>query len=289
VDSLQSAVDAVTRNGKVALVLAVGAAYTSALAELLTWDGRGLTTEEWAADHDMLLSRQRDEIAEQAAAHAAEQQQKIDEWRAAEGGDACKSAEDDNDNLPEELREPFVPREPEWDGSFHLDTAPFVLPFAKTRVRVEDHVERCRRKLVRCMKAGGTAVVDVGSFAPDFVNKVCLRPQPLLEQPTAAAANNNNNNNNTTTSDNNNSNNTVDHHQQPPPPLPPPPPTTSQSSTTNNSTKHRHSHGLPHPPPPLLPTLTTTTPSPPLFHQPTAANLPDRRCEVQGSVSTHTI
>ena len=187
VESLQSAVDAVTRNGKVALLLAVGPAYIAAQAELLTWDGRGLTAEEWAAEHDAILARQRVEIAEQSAEHAAEQQRRIDEWREArskaqvDAGQCSRfAADDDNESVPEELLEPFVPREPEWDGTFLLDTAPFVLPFAKTRVRVDDHVEMCRRKLVRCMKAGGTAVVDIGSLAPDFVNKVRLFGTPCL-------------------------------------------------------------------------------------------------------------
>lgn len=130
--------------------------------------------QEWTADHNALVTRHREQLAEQSVAHAAEQQRRVDEWRQAQkaSGVAGETTNNEEEEVPDDLIEPFVPLEPEWDGTFRLDTTPFVLPFAKTRTRVEDHVEHCRRKLVRCMKAGGTAIVDIGALAPDFVNKV---------------------------------------------------------------------------------------------------------------------
>lgn len=64
---------------------------------------------------------------------------------------------------------------PEWDGTYIVDTKPFVLPYKKTKVTVADHVEHCRKKIVRCMKAGGTLVIDLGDNCPDFANKISIK------------------------------------------------------------------------------------------------------------------
>ena len=61
---------------------------------------------------------------------------------------------------------------PEWDGTYQLDTAPFVLPFRRTKIKFDDHIEVCRQKLRRCMAAGGTAIVDLKGLAPDFIDKI---------------------------------------------------------------------------------------------------------------------
>lgn len=60
-------------------------------------------------------------------------------------------------------------------GTLVIDTKPLVLPFKKTKIKVPDHIEHCRKKIMRAMKAGGTLVVDLYGQCPDFENKVAIK------------------------------------------------------------------------------------------------------------------
>mmetsp|Transcript_30088 Transcript_30088/g.78969 ORF Transcript_30088/g.78969 Transcript_30088/m.78969 type:complete len:590 (+) Transcript_30088:158-1927(+) len=176
VAGLRAVVNEIAGKGKVPLLLATGAAYAAALGEILCWDGRGLDQRAWLADHDRLLAQQREECAVYTAKRTEEQAQKIAEWneetaarkseRRVTDGD---SYEDSDEECPDFDVEPY---KADWDGTYHLDMAPFVLPFRRSKIKFDDHIEECRKKLWRSMVAGGTAIFDLKDLSPNFIDKI---------------------------------------------------------------------------------------------------------------------
>ena len=183
--SLKSCLDTVLRAGKkVPLLLCESSAvHAKVLAEAVVWDGRGLDPKAWRNDRAAFEAK----VATEQAAHdltaneeyAAGVKQWHDDTEARkekrreadlEGGAEYVSSDEEVDV---EAVAPYPG--PEWDGTYIVDTKPFVLPYKKTKVTVADHVEHCRKKIVRCMKAGGTLVIDLGDNCPDFANKISIK------------------------------------------------------------------------------------------------------------------
>ena len=182
--ALNRTVDGVVNSGKIPLLLCPTATvHAAVIAEAVTWDGRGLAADAWRADRAVFDAN----VEEERAAYETESHEAyvraVEEWheettarkeRRREvdldgGAEYVSSDEEEAVALP-----PHYPG-PAWDGTYLLTTDPFVLPFKKTKIKVSDHVEHCRKKIVLCMKAGGTLVVDLGEGCPDFENKIAIQ------------------------------------------------------------------------------------------------------------------
>lgn len=182
--ALNRTVDGVVNSGKIPLLLCPTATvHAAVIAEAVTWDGRGLAADAWRADRAVFDAN----VEIERAAYESESHEAyvraVEEWheettarkeRRREvdldgGAEYVSSDEEEAVALP-----PPYPG-PAWDGTYLVATDPFVLPFKKTKIKVSDHVEHCRKKIVLCMKAGGTLVVDLGEGCPDFENKIAIQ------------------------------------------------------------------------------------------------------------------
>ena len=56
---------------------------------------------------------------------------------------------------------------------YMLSVDPFVLPLKRTGIKFPDHIEHCRKKIMRAMKAGGTIAISIRDLVPDFPGKIC--------------------------------------------------------------------------------------------------------------------
>ena len=164
------------------LCCATEAARAAAVDLLQTWDGSGGTPEAWhdqraeavAVARAVVDAARREEHEAEIAAWGAETESRKEERRATCEEDEYASSDEECPHPSDVTRCRVCPATaaPAWDGTYVVDSSPFVLPIRRTGIPFAAHMEATREKVVRCMRAGGTLVIDLRDMAVDWETKV---------------------------------------------------------------------------------------------------------------------
>ena len=181
VSALRPAVDTIVSKGKLPLVLVDRVPTVELLAELRTWDNSGRTREEC----EVAFAEFQAAAAARQSKHAAEDAERAEAHRVAWDADtaARKEARREEDLAGgaeyESSDEEYGGFEPEprpevWDGTYIVDVGLFVLPFKRTKVKMDVALERARIKTMSAMRDGAVLVLNIADLEPDF-ERICAK------------------------------------------------------------------------------------------------------------------